>query len=67
VVTAGYPALSPVIPVPQIALQVRIVLNGRVQDIAGYRVVQGNCNSGHMVLKGKEYCSVQKSTWYCRV
>ena len=40
-VTAGYPALSPVIPVPQIALQVRIVLNGRVQDIAGHRVLQG--------------------------
>ena len=82
-VTAGYPALCPVIPVPQIALKVKIVLNGlqgkkgltdcRVQDTAVHSVLQGtgyyrvHCNSGYRVLQGKEYCSVQKTRWYCRV
>ena len=71
VVTAGYPAVT------QIALQVRIVLNGRqgtkgltdgrVQGTAGPRVQHGTgyCRvhgtSGHRVLQGKEYCRVQRA------
>ena len=51
-VTAGYPAVCPVILVPQIGLQGRIVLKGlqgtkglkdsRVQGTAGHRVLQGS-------------------------
>ena len=62
-VNAGYPAVCPSIPVPQIALQGRIVLNilqgtkgltdGRLQDTAGHRVLHGT---------GTGYCRVHSTS-----